>query len=32
MRPVEIVPGIGERGKKKNGGGDEFKYHILDIW
>jgi hypothetical protein len=30
MRPVEIVPGMGER-TKGNGGEGEFKYDIVDI-
>jgi hypothetical protein len=29
MRPVETIPGLGQRGIKENGGGGEFKYDIL---
>jgi hypothetical protein len=29
MRPILIIPGMGERGIKKNGGGAEFKYDTL---
>jgi hypothetical protein len=29
MRPVETVPGMGERWIKKNDGGGEFNYDIL---
>jgi hypothetical protein len=28
MKPVETTPGMGEKGIKMNGGGDEFKYDI----
>jgi hypothetical protein len=31
MIPTETIPGTGERGKKENGGGGEFKYDIFDI-
>jgi hypothetical protein len=31
MRPVEIVPGMGGRGKKENGGGGELRYDVFDI-
>jgi hypothetical protein len=30
MRPVETIPEMGEAGIKKNHGGDEFNYDILD--
>jgi hypothetical protein len=30
MRPVETVPGMGERIKENDGGG-EFKYDVFDI-
>jgi hypothetical protein len=29
MRPVETILGKGKKGIKENGGGAEFKYHIL---
>jgi hypothetical protein len=29
MRPVEAIPGMGERGTKKHDGGGEFNYDIL---
>jgi hypothetical protein len=29
IRPIEIIPGMGRRGIKENGGGGEFKYDIL---
>jgi hypothetical protein len=29
MRPAEIIPGMGRRGIKKNDGGGEFSYGIL---
>jgi hypothetical protein len=32
MRPVETIPGIGEREMKENSGRGEFKYDIFDIW
>jgi hypothetical protein len=28
MRPVETVPGMGEKGEKENDRGDEFNYDI----
>jgi hypothetical protein len=31
MRPVETVPGMGERGIKENDGGGEFNYDVFDI-
>jgi hypothetical protein len=31
MRPVETIPGTGERETKGNDGGGEFKYDIFDI-
>jgi hypothetical protein len=31
MMLAEIIPGMGERGIKENGGGGEFKYDIFDI-
>jgi hypothetical protein len=31
MRPVEIIPGMGEGGITETGGGGEFKYDIFDI-
>jgi hypothetical protein len=32
MMPVETVPGMGTRRIKENGGGEEFKYDIFDIF
>jgi hypothetical protein len=29
MRPIETIPGIGERRIKENEGGDKFNYDIL---
>jgi hypothetical protein len=29
IRLVETIPGLGERGIKKDGGGGEFTYNIL---
>jgi hypothetical protein len=29
MRPIETIPGIGERRIKENDGGDKFNYDIL---
>jgi hypothetical protein len=29
MKPVETVPGMGERGKKESDEGGEFNYDIL---
>jgi hypothetical protein len=29
VRPVETIPGMGERRIKENDGGGEFKYDIL---
>jgi hypothetical protein len=31
MRPVEIIPGMGEGVIEENDGGGEFKYDIFDI-
>jgi hypothetical protein len=31
MRPVEIIPGMGEGKDKENDGGGDFKYAISDI-
>jgi hypothetical protein len=31
MRPVETIPGMGERRIKENDGWGEFKHDILDI-
>jgi hypothetical protein len=31
MRPIEIIPGMGEGGIKKNDGGAEFGYYILSF-
>jgi hypothetical protein len=28
----ESIPGMGERGIKENGGGDEFNYDIFNVW
>jgi hypothetical protein len=30
MIPAEIIPGMGERKIKENGGGREFKFDIFD--
>jgi hypothetical protein len=29
MRPIETIPGMGERGIKENDRGDEFNYELL---
>jgi hypothetical protein len=31
IRPAETIPGMGEGRIKKNGGGGEFNYDIVDI-
>jgi hypothetical protein len=31
MRPVETIPGMGEKGIKKNDGEGEFKYNTFVI-
>jgi hypothetical protein len=30
MKPVETIPGMGEKGIKKNGREGEFKYDVFD--
>jgi hypothetical protein len=32
VKPVENIPGMGDRGNKENDGGGELNYNISDIF